>query len=103
ALVASPHDEAASGRRERYSGALARKGHGGRGPVEQDGRLFKSSDASLNATGHDEKNNGALILWRPVICDRQIRSCSKRDGTFARNLAGSINSRPHRSRIVWSD
>src|SRR2546423_3205608 len=28
ALVASPHDEAASGRRERYTGAFTRKGHG---------------------------------------------------------------------------
>ena len=61
-LVASPHDEAAPGRRERYAGALSRKGHGGRGPVEQDGRLFKPSDAAINAKGHDEKNNGALEL-----------------------------------------
>ena len=59
-LVAPPHHEAASGRRERYSGALARKGHGGRGPVEQDGRLFKPSDAAIDAKGHDEKNNGVL-------------------------------------------
>ncbi len=60
ALVASPHDEAASSRRERNAGAFTRKGHGGRRPVEQAGRLFKSSDAAINAKGHDEKNNGAL-------------------------------------------
>ena len=64
ALIASSYDEATSGRRERYSGTLARKGHGGRRPVEQDGRLFKPSDATINAKSHDEKNNGVLAgLW----------------------------------------
>src|SRR5204863_7871117 len=40
------------------------------GPVQQDGRLFKSSDAAINAKGHDAKNNGALLefLLKDVPC-----------------------------------
>jgi hypothetical protein len=60
ALLTSDHDEATPGRGKRYPGALTRKGHGGRGPIEQDGRLFEPSDAAINAKGHDEKNNGFL-------------------------------------------
>jgi hypothetical protein len=66
-LAASPHDEAASGRRERYPGALTGKGHGGRGPVEQVGRLLKSSDAAIDAKGHDEKNNGGLETFSAEV------------------------------------
>src|SRR5205823_4399822 len=73
ALTASPHDETASCRRERYPGALTRKGHSDRGPVEQDGRLFKPSDAAINAKGHDEKNNGTLEL-RMVMAGRHRRA-----------------------------
>jgi hypothetical protein len=53
---------AASGRRERYSRALARKDHGGPGLVEQDGGLFKSFDAAFDAKSNDEKNHGNVIL-----------------------------------------
>ena len=67
-LTMKPRPVAASGIRP----SLKRKGHGGRGPVEQDGRPFKSSDAAINAKGHDEKNNGGLVLWRPLMSDRQI-------------------------------
>src|SRR6185437_7349600 len=59
-LSCAPPPETPAGRRERYRGALKRKGDGGRGPGEQDGGLFKSSDAAINAKGHGEKNNGRL-------------------------------------------
>ena len=71
ALVASSHDEAASGRRERYSRALARKGHGGPGLVEQNGGLFKSFDAAFDAKSNDEKNHRAVEVRISMYSIRQ--------------------------------
>ena len=62
---------AASGRRERYSRALARKGHGGPGLVEQDGGLFKSFDAAFDAKSNDEKNHGAVEVRISMYSIRQ--------------------------------
>src|SRR6185312_11435773 len=68
-LAAPPHHEASSSRRERYRGALKRKGDGGRGPGEQDGRLLEPPDASVNAKSNDEKNHGAVEVRLPMVFD----------------------------------
>jgi short-subunit dehydrogenase len=50
-------------------GALKRKGDGGRGLGEQDGRLLEPPDASVNAKSNDEKNHWAVEVRIPMVFD----------------------------------